>query len=691
MGYTTCVYLYFSYCLCARSSYRCILRQRVVAYANSYVDYHTYCVAHQTVQKGYKLKIVTFDIETDGLDPSVVWCIVCKELGKPPEVFTNNGDLGYKTLEEFNEYAKSVDLWVAHNGLSFDVPVVNRLLATGIKESSVVDTFVVSRLVNYTRFNTHSLDELGQSLGVPKGKFNDWSQLSQEMVDYCIQDVEVNEKIYNHYKRFIWSDDWKDSLRLEHDMVLVNNDMSTNGFKFDTEKARELLSDIRSRMDSLEELFQTVWPPELVEVNRIQYRLKADGTLYKNVLEAYDRYPKVEQKGTELVCYDYVAFKPGSPKDRIEKLWQAGWEPVERTKTHAKFQREATVGGMWGKTKLTLKLFNEKKEHFDFYGWTVGETNLQTLPEDATEGAKRLAEWLTLEGRRSSLEEWLGCVREDGRIHGKFWNIGAWTHRMSHSAPNQANIFSPFHGEPRNAVEQVKSDYDTSLRALWCTDKILVGTDADGIQLRLLAHYMESETYRDAILEGVKEDETDIHNLNRRALGLNHLNRDDAKTFIYAWLLGAGTAKVASILRTGARQARQAMDNFLESIPELGELKRRKIPSDARRGYFEGLDGRKVICDSEHLMLAGYLQNGEAVAMKMWIREWRKMAKEIGLWFRQVDFVHDEVQVEVETEEDAKTLIEVQQKAMEKVSEDLGLFCPLTVSGDVGKNWAETH
>lgn len=160
---------------------------------------------------------------------------------------------------------------------------------------------------------------------------------------------------------------------------------------------------------------------------------------------------------------------------------------------------------------------------------------------------------------------------------------------------------------------------------------------------------------------------------------------------IYAWLLGAGTAKVASILRTGAKQARQAMDNFLESIPELGELKRKKIPSDARRRYFEGLDGRKVVCDSEHLMLAGYLQNGEAVAMKKWIVEWRQMAKDSGLWFRQVDFVHDEVQVEVETEEDAKRLITIQQQAMEKVSNDLGLFCPLTVSGDIGYNWAETH
>jgi len=447
-------------------------------------------------------------------------------------------------------------------------------------------------------------------------------------------------------------------------------------------------------MSTLEEVFQTEWPPELVEVNRIKYRIKADGDLHKNVSDAMSNYPATQityEDGPHLVCYDYVSFKPGSAIDRIRKLWDAGWEPVEKTKTHAKFNREAEPGKMWGKTKLTPDLYQEKKEHFEYYGWTVGETNLQTLPESASEGAKRLAEWLTLEGRRSSLEEWLGCVQEDSRIHGKFWGIGAWTHRMSHSAPNQANIFSPFHGTPRNAVEEVKADYDTELRGLWCTDKVLVGTDADGIQLRLLAHYMRSEDYRDAIINGRKEDETDIHNLNKRALGLEHITRDDSKTFIYAWLLGAGTAKVASILRTGASQARQAMDNFLQSIPELRDLKQKKIPSDARRGYFEGLDGRKVLCDSEHLMLAGYLQNGEAVAMKKWILEWQSEARKSGLWFRQVDVVHDEVQVEVNTKEEAHELIRIQQEAMDTVSEQLGLFCPLTVSGDIGYNWAETH
>ena len=176
---------------------------------------------------------------------------------------------------------------------------------------------------------------------------------------------------------------------------------------------------------------------------------------------------------------------------------------------------------------------NERLEKFKVYGWRVNESNLNTLPESAPQEAKDLAKWLTLEGRRSSLEEWLGCVQDDGKIHGKFWFIGAWTHRMSHSKPNQANIPSEFHKEPKTAVEEVKDKYDKHLRECFkvAEDEWLVGCDAEGIQLRVLAHYMKSEEYREAIVSGKKELETDIHNLNRKALGLSHIDRDDSKTF----------------------------------------------------------------------------------------------------------------------------------------------------------------
>lgn len=332
-----------------------------------------------------------------------------------------------------------------------------------------------------------------------------------------------------------------------------------------------------------------------------------------------------------------------------------------------------------------------KEERYKKYGWKINEINLSTLPETAPEAAQYLTKWLTLEGRRSSLAEWLGCVAEDSRIHGKFWHIGSWTGRMSHSAPNQANIFAPFHGTPKNAVEEVKAKYDYTLRDLWTTDRVLVGTDLDAAQLRILTHYMRSPRWKEAIMTGDKKLGTDIHSMNMKALGPVCRDRDTAKTFIYAWLLGASIGKIAEIFGCSHAKAKEANDNFLAAFPELKKIKEHKIPMDASRGYFIGLDGRKVQCDSEHLMLAGYLQSGESTVVKHWVLEWTKLAREVGLWFRLVDIVHDEVQVEVNTVEDANTLSKLQKQAINTVSSRLELFIPMDIESKVGYSWAECH
>lgn len=341
-----------------------------------------------------------------------------------------------------------------------------------------------------------------------------------------------------------------------------------------------------------------------------------------------------------------------------------------------------------------VKTTEERLEEFTHYGWMCSEENLNTLPNTAPQAAKDLAQWLTLEGRRSSLAEWLKVVdRKDSRIHGKFWHIGSWTGRMSHTNPNQANIPSPFHGDPTTAVEEIKARYDAHMRALWTVEdgSYLVGTDADGIQLRILAHYMESDDYVEAIVNGDKKFDTDIHNLNRKALGSICKDRDDAKTFIYAWLLGASVTKVAEILGCSVAQASNAVDNFLASLPELNKVKKLLVPRDARKGYFTGLDGRKVKCDSEHLMLAGYLQSGESIIMKRANILWRREVDKLGIEYSQSDFVHDEWQTEVKTYDESIKVGEVQRWSIEQVGKDLGMYCPLAGSTDIGTDWMETH
>ena len=627
------------------------------------------------------MKITAMDIETDSLDATRIWVVVAKDINTGVVDVFKHLDTDEAEAARFKAYCSEYDKFVFHNGIGFDVPVINRILGSTIKVQDVVDTLVVSRMLDYNIQGGHSLDAWGKRLNLFKGVFKDFEGgLTQEMIDYCILDVEVTVKLFNKFKATIFNKEWAKSLRLEHDIQIICEEMSDNGFKFDEDQAEEFLGEILCRMDELEHQFQRDFPPVLTEVNRIKYRLKADGSLYKNVTDAMQKYQRTRKVDDELLCYDFVDFKPSSTKHRIERLWEAGWTPVDKTKGHLAFLRDGDDP--------------EKAEKFKFYGWMCNETNLNTLPDDAPSGGKALAEWLTLEGRRSSLAEWLGCVRDDGRIHGRFNHIGAWTGRLSHAAPNQANIPAQFHGTPKTAVEEVKAKYDGPFRGLWMVEKgsYLVGTDASGIQLRVLADLMESEEYIQAIVSGKKENETDIHNLNRKALSLPHLTRDDAKTFIYAFLLGAGNAKISQILRTNSSTARKAVDNFTNSIEGLANLKKKVIPQIAERGYFRGYDGRKVRVPSEHKTLAGMLQNGESTIMKWATRLWIEEARQENIKFKLVTWPHDEWQTEVYGSKDvAERLAFLQRQAIEKAGIELGLMCPLEGESSVGTSWLQTH
>lgn len=631
------------------------------------------------------MKIVVLDCEANGLTPTKVWCI-CTEEVSGEEKFYWDDSCGFDC---FITYAKTVDYWVMHNGIHYDGPVLNKLIQEGvIDEQKIIDTFIVSKTVDYYAFNTHSLAEWGVKLGVPKQEHDDWDNYSPEMLSRCRSDVDITRRVWDKLKRYVFDPKWAMALRTEHDIAIELRLAQDEGFDFDKDTAKDILEEVKYDMLSLEAEFQKAWPPTLEEVKRIKLRTKEDGTLYKNVQDAMLNHPYIKQaNGAEneefLILYDYIPFKPGSPKVRVDKLWKYGWSPIEKTKGHKKFLKERKPDPV-------------RKAHFDRYGWTCGEVNLATLPDDAPEVAHKLAEWLTLEGRRSSLEEWIGCVDPiDGKIHGKTWHIGTWTGRMSHTKPNTANIASVWgDDEPTNGVERVKAKYDNQLRALFHVKEgeWLVGTDAEGIQLRVLAHYLKDEGYADSIANGVTADGTDIHNVNRRALGLESVTRPQAKTFIYAWLLGAGVGMVRSILRCSTSLATAAISSFLNNTPGLKRLKEVEIPRDARRGYFVGLDGRRVKNNSEYLMLAGYLQNGESIAIKMWTVLKMRMAREAGLNVKLLAVVHDETQTKVVgSYEDAAMFASLEAGAMHEVSKKLGMFCPLTVSSNIGVNWKETH
>lgn len=627
---------------------------------------------------------VICDVETNRLvNPDILWIIVCRDIDNPKNVRRFlRPDLNPK---EFLEFASSVTLWVGHNLIKFDLLTAMCKLIKGFKlppVEQIVDTLILSRLVNYKLTGGHSLDNWGKILKCPKIKFSEFDRYSEEMAVYCEGDTETNLLIYKTLERHLLR--FHESLMIEQLTAIYMQEAETTGFYFNIEKAKRLHKLICFRLEKLTEILQRDFPPRSKLIKEITPVKTKHGTLSQIHFKwetTGDLTPYSE--GATFSRFEWEYFNPGSSKQKVERLNELGWKPIEKTKGHIQCIKDLMMAKR-KKDNLKVKELEEKLKYFEVYGWTTSETNLETIPKDSPESTKRLLTYTILDSRRSTLEEWFNAFNENThRIHGNFNTIGAWSGRMSHSGPNMANIPSP------------KSRLGSLMRTYWTTqpDRILVGVDADGIQLRVLAHYMEDEAFINGLVSGSKHDGTDVHSLNRRALGLNICKtRDHAKTFIYAWLLGASRPKVADILSCSLSEAKQASDSFLSAYPGLKKLKTRTIPTDATNGYFLGLDGRAVICYDEHLMLAGYLQNGEAVIMKKALSIWYpKLVKEkIPFWF--VNFVHDEWVTEtIDDVDTARYIQKIQEDSIKQAGEELGVKCPLLGSGSIGKTWLDIH
>jgi DNA polymerase I-like protein with 3'-5' exonuclease and polymerase domains len=294
------------------------------------------------------------------------------------------------------------------------------------------------------------------------------------------------------------------------------------------------------------------------------------------------------------------------------------------------------------------------------------------LPEAAP-----IVEYLMLQKRVAQIESWLEAVGKDGRVHGKVMTNGAVTGRMTHSSPNMAQI-------PNSG-----SVYGPECRECWTVEdgQVLVGIDASGLELRMLAHYMKDTNYVRTVCEGSSKDGTDVHTINQRAAGL--LTRDSAKTFIYAFLYGAGDAKIGSIVGGNSRKGGELKKRFLSQTPALAKLIA-KVALYAAKGYVPGLDGRKIWVRSEHAALNSLLQGAGAIVMKKALCLFYNKCKENSWPIKLVANVHDEIQLET-SEKYAIIIGEAAVQSIVEAGEHFGLRCPLNGEYKIGRNWRETH
>ena len=216
---------------------------------------------------------------------------------------------------------------------------------------------------------------------------------------------------------------------------------------------------------------------------------------------------------------------------------------------------------------------------------------------------------------------------------------------------------------------------------------MLVGADASGLELRMLAHYMGDENYVKTVTEGSSKDGTDVHTVNQRAAGLS--TRDQAKTFIYAFLYGAGDAKIGSIVGGSARDGERLKSAFLKGTPALQRL-RNTIAAYAAKGYVPGLDGRKIWVRSEHAALNSLLQGAGAIVMKQALVLLEKHLPRAGVFYKFVANVHDEWQIETKPEM-ADTVGKLAVQSIREAGEHFQLRCPLDGEYKYGTSWRDTH
>lgn len=539
------------------------------------------------------------DIEADSLNPTKVHCVVAKDVdtGKvypfPPNL-----------LHGFRDWSLGVKQFIMHNGISFDAPVLNRLLGTNIKPHQIVDTLILSQLLNPMRDNGHSLEAWGNRLAMPKGDVDTFEVYTPDMLEYCKQDVNITHKLFEVLQKEGRGFS-KSSVYLEHQVRLIIDQQERNGFYLDMQKAMSLYNKLRDEANELEKWAVTTFDPTVVEL-------------------------KTKTK--------YIPFNIGSRQQIAERLMELGWKP---------------------------------KQHTDKGNIIINEAVLDTieLPE-----AKKFSRFFLLQKRIAQIKSWIeACDDTDGRVHGRVMTLKTITGRMSHHSPNMAQI------------PAVRSPYGKECRDCWTVDNpythSIVGTDASGLELRCLAHLMNDATFTDILLTG------DIHTHNMQMAGLT--NRDQAKTFIYAFMYGAGASKIGQIVGAGAKEGQQLINKFLSSMPALKRV-RDSVTKAASKGMIKGIDGRLLHIRSPHSALNTLIQGAGAVVCKVWLINMIKRIKRIGVDAKLVASIHDEYQFEV-LNKDVKRFGQLTKDAMKDTEKQLHMKCPLDNEWKVGRTWAQTH
>ncbi len=612
-----------------------------------------------------------FDIETNGLLDTMtkIHSLVLQDVDTG-EVHSLHG----KYIEDGLYQLQDADQIIGHNIIQFDIPAIQKIYPWfTIERGRVFDTLVMSRLLWADMIDrdaravftgvlparlrgSHSLEAWGYRLGKWKGDYakemkakglDPWVSWNPKMQEYCEQDVEVTVEFLSKIES---KDTDPRAIALEHEVAHILWEQEQTGFTFDLEAALGLLKTLQEERAEVESKLQNLFDPWLSYVGE---------KTPKRTVNYKDPMRHSTWEGATYSEVKVNVFNPGSRAHIADRLMTVrGWEPKQFTSK--------------GQPK-------------------VDDEILGALPYPE---AQQIAYYLMLQKRIGQVYEgrnsWIRLYnKETGRIHGRVVTNGAVTGRMTHNYPNVAQTPSVQIGKDKKPLKGSAGGFGYECRSCWTVPpgKKQVGIDVSGLELRMLAHYMaphDGGVYGRTVVEG------DVHTANMEAAGLS--DRNQAKTFIYAFLYGAGNTKIGSIVGKGPKIGGRLKQRFLEQTPALNKLIKGVTKKSRTTGTLKGLDGRVLSVRHQHAALNTLLQSAGALVCKRWLVECEKERRDRG-WTDRVKYIaniHDEIQFEVD-EEIAQEWGEIGVECIRRAGEYFGIRVPLTGEAKIGSNWAECH
>jgi DNA polymerase I len=600
-------------------------------------------------------KWYVFDLETNGLydEVTTIHCLVLHDLNRD-QTFTYGPD----SIAAGLEHLATADVLIGQNILFFDIPVIRKLYPFyTFAAARIIDTLITTRLIwpkeklydmdteQYTQVppklrGSASLKAWGYRLSDYKISFKDFKEYSEEMLAYCIQDVNVTTQLFKHTQKQTCSEA---ALKLEHDFALAIEKQIRSGFPFDVDACLDLVDDLRTKQATLEADLKELFPPKKIETIFVP-KVNNAGRGYV--------------KGQPFTKVMHEEFNPGSRQQIVDRLQtKYGWVPEKST---------------------------EKGNP------SIDDDVLSALPYPE---AKPLAEYMLIKKRLGQIADgnnaWLKLVNDEtGCMHGDVVTNGCITGRCAHRNPNMGQVPAGY------------SEYGKECRGLFHAPDgwTLIGVDAKALELRCLAGYL-AHWDGGEYARVVTDESIDIHTYNQEMFGV--ATRDIAKRLLYGLLYGCGALKAGTIIDPNEKDelvlrklGSTAMNSFMQGIPALKELKDRIAHNIAKREYLIGLDGRPLFCRSDFKGLNVLLQSSGALIMKQVVIELHNKMYDLGYIYghnwQQHAMIHDEIQVSCPPAM-VDTLTSVALEAFPASQQFFDFQCPIHGDAHVGYSWDQTH